>query len=92
MKAGDVMVQRGTNHAWANRSTARARRLRADRRRAARDRSPDHGGGQRTLMLSRWDCAVGERRRVMNKCEICFTGSSVELEANDFVLRNYLSV
>jgi uncharacterized cupin superfamily protein len=24
MKAGDVMVQRGTNHAWANRSTARA--------------------------------------------------------------------
>ena len=25
MKAGDVMVQRGTNHAWANRSTARAR-------------------------------------------------------------------
>jgi quercetin dioxygenase-like cupin family protein len=25
MKAGDVMVQRGTNHAWANRSNARAR-------------------------------------------------------------------
>jgi quercetin dioxygenase-like cupin family protein len=25
MKAGDVMVQRGTNHAWANRGTARAR-------------------------------------------------------------------
>jgi naringenin degradation protein FdeH len=25
MKAGDVMVQRGTDHAWANRSTARAR-------------------------------------------------------------------
>ncbi len=25
LKAGDVMVQRGTNHAWANRSTARAR-------------------------------------------------------------------
>ena len=25
MKAGDVMVQRGTNHAWANRSSARAR-------------------------------------------------------------------
>ena len=24
-KAGDVMVQRGTNHAWANRSAARAR-------------------------------------------------------------------
>jgi naringenin degradation protein FdeH len=24
MNAGDVMVQRGTNHAWANRSTARA--------------------------------------------------------------------
>jgi hypothetical protein len=43
-------------------------------------------------MLSRWDCAVGERRRVMNKCEICFTGSSVDLEGNDFVLRNYLSV
>ena len=25
LKAGDVMVQRGTNHAWANRGTARAR-------------------------------------------------------------------
>jgi quercetin dioxygenase-like cupin family protein len=25
LKAGDVMVQRGTNHAWANRSNARAR-------------------------------------------------------------------
>ena len=25
LKAGDVMVQRGTNHAWANRSTKRAR-------------------------------------------------------------------
>lgn len=25
MKAGDVMIQRGTNHAWANRSNARAR-------------------------------------------------------------------
>jgi quercetin dioxygenase-like cupin family protein len=25
LKAGDVMVQRGTNHAWANRSAARAR-------------------------------------------------------------------
>jgi quercetin dioxygenase-like cupin family protein len=25
LRAGDVMVQRGTNHAWANRGTARAR-------------------------------------------------------------------
>ena len=25
LKAGDVMIQRGTNHAWANRSQARAR-------------------------------------------------------------------
>jgi quercetin dioxygenase-like cupin family protein len=25
MQAGDIMVQRGTNHAWANRSTSRAR-------------------------------------------------------------------
>jgi uncharacterized cupin superfamily protein len=25
MKAGDAMVQRGTNHAWANRSGKRAR-------------------------------------------------------------------
>ncbi|MGE0628676.1 MAG: cupin domain-containing protein [Hyphomicrobiaceae bacterium] len=25
LRAGDVMVQRGTNHAWVNRSTARAR-------------------------------------------------------------------
>jgi len=25
LKQGDIMIQRGTNHAWANRSTARAR-------------------------------------------------------------------
>jgi branched-chain amino acid transport system ATP-binding protein len=36
--------------------------------------------------------AVGDRHHVMNKGEICFTGSSAELEGNDFVLRNYLSV
>jgi branched-chain amino acid transport system ATP-binding protein len=36
--------------------------------------------------------AVGDRHYVMNKGEICFTGSSAELEGNDFVLRNYLSV
>jgi hypothetical protein len=28
---------------------------------------------------------------VMNKGEICFTGTSAELERNEFVLRNYLS-
>jgi branched-chain amino acid transport system ATP-binding protein len=36
--------------------------------------------------------AVGDRHHVMNKGEICFTGSAEELEGNDFVLRNYLSV
>ena len=36
--------------------------------------------------------AVGDRHHVMNKGEICFTGSTAELEGNDFVLRNYLSV
>jgi branched-chain amino acid transport system ATP-binding protein len=36
--------------------------------------------------------AVGDRHHVMNKGEICFTGSSAELEDNDFVLRNFLSV
>jgi len=36
--------------------------------------------------------AVGDRHHVMNKGEICFTGSSAELEGNDLVLRNYLSV
>ena len=35
---------------------------------------------------------VGDRHHVMNKGEICFTGSSAELAGNDFVLRNYLSV
>ena len=35
---------------------------------------------------------VGDRHHVMNKGEICFTGSAEELEGNDFVLRNYLSV
>jgi branched-chain amino acid transport system ATP-binding protein len=36
--------------------------------------------------------AVADRHHVMNKGEICFTGSSRELEGNEFVLRNYLSV
>ena len=36
--------------------------------------------------------AVGDRHHVMNKGEICFTGSSAELESNEYVLRNYLSV
>jgi branched-chain amino acid transport system ATP-binding protein len=36
--------------------------------------------------------AVGDRHHVMNKGEICFTGSSAELEGNEYVLRNYLSV
>jgi branched-chain amino acid transport system ATP-binding protein len=36
--------------------------------------------------------AVADRHLVMNKGEICFTGTSAELEGNDFVLRNYLSV
>jgi branched-chain amino acid transport system ATP-binding protein len=35
---------------------------------------------------------VGDRHHVMNKGEICFTGSSAELERDDVVLRNYLSV
>jgi branched-chain amino acid transport system ATP-binding protein len=36
--------------------------------------------------------AVGDRHHVMNKGEICFTGSSAELEGNEYVLSNYLSV
>jgi branched-chain amino acid transport system ATP-binding protein len=36
--------------------------------------------------------AVADRHYVMNKGDICFTGTSAELEVNDFVLRNYLSV
>ena len=36
--------------------------------------------------------ALGDRHHVLNKGEICFTGSSAELEGNEFVLRNYLSV
>jgi branched-chain amino acid transport system ATP-binding protein len=36
--------------------------------------------------------AVADRHHVMNKGEICFTGSSSELESNEAVLRNYLSV
>ena len=36
--------------------------------------------------------AVGDRHHVMNKGEICFTGSAAELEGNDLVLHNYLSV
>jgi branched-chain amino acid transport system ATP-binding protein len=36
--------------------------------------------------------AVGDRHYVINKGEICFTGSGADLEGNDLVLRNYLSV
>jgi branched-chain amino acid transport system ATP-binding protein len=36
--------------------------------------------------------AVGDRHHVMNKGEICFTGTSAEIEGNEDVLRNYLSV
>ena len=36
--------------------------------------------------------AVGDRHHVLNKGEICFTGSAAELEGNEAVLRNYLSV
>jgi branched-chain amino acid transport system ATP-binding protein len=36
--------------------------------------------------------AVGDRHHVLNKGEICFSGSAAELESNEFVLRNYLSV
>jgi branched-chain amino acid transport system ATP-binding protein len=36
--------------------------------------------------------AVADRHHVMNKGAICFTGSTAELEGNEFVLRNYLSV
>jgi branched-chain amino acid transport system ATP-binding protein len=36
--------------------------------------------------------AVGDRHHVINKGKVCFTGSSVELEGNDAVLRSYLSV
>jgi len=36
--------------------------------------------------------ALGDRYLVMNKGEICFSGMSRELEGNEFVLRNYLSV
>jgi branched-chain amino acid transport system ATP-binding protein len=36
--------------------------------------------------------AVGDRHHIMNKGEICFTGTSSEIESNELVLRNYLSV
>jgi len=36
--------------------------------------------------------AVGDRHHVLNKGEICFSGSAAELGNNEFVLRNYLSV
>jgi len=36
--------------------------------------------------------AVADRNHVLNKGEICFSGTSSELKDNDFVLRTYLSV
>src|SRR6202034_1670612 len=36
--------------------------------------------------------ALGDRHHVLNKGEICYTGSSAELARNDEVLRRYLAV
>ncbi len=36
--------------------------------------------------------AVADRHHVMNRGEVCFTGSTAELESNEALLRNYLSV
>jgi branched-chain amino acid transport system ATP-binding protein len=36
--------------------------------------------------------ALGDRHHILNKGEICFTGTSAELEHNEFVLKTYLSV
>jgi branched-chain amino acid transport system ATP-binding protein len=36
--------------------------------------------------------ALGDRHHVLNKGEICYTGSSAELDGNETVLREYLSV
>jgi branched-chain amino acid transport system ATP-binding protein len=36
--------------------------------------------------------ALGDRHHIMNKGEICFTGTSAEIESNEDVLRSYLSV
>ena len=36
--------------------------------------------------------AVGDRHHIMSKGEVCFTGTSAEIESNESVLRNYLSV
>ncbi len=36
--------------------------------------------------------ALGDRHHVLNKGEICYTGSSAELDGNEAVLRDYLSV
>jgi branched-chain amino acid transport system ATP-binding protein len=35
---------------------------------------------------------LGDRHHILNKGEICYTGTSVELEGNEAVLRSYLSV
>jgi branched-chain amino acid transport system ATP-binding protein len=36
--------------------------------------------------------AVGDRHHIMNKGEICFSGTSAEIESNEQILRDYLSV
>jgi branched-chain amino acid transport system ATP-binding protein len=36
--------------------------------------------------------AVGDRHHVLNKGEICYSGTSADLEANDAVLQRYLAV
>src|SRR5882672_9287053 len=36
--------------------------------------------------------AVGDRHHIMNKGEICFSGTTADIENNDDVLRSYLSV
>jgi branched-chain amino acid transport system ATP-binding protein len=36
--------------------------------------------------------AVADRHHVLNKGQICFSGTSAALQADESVLRNYLSV
>jgi branched-chain amino acid transport system ATP-binding protein len=53
------------------------------------------GEGMAILLIEqnlRTALALADRYHVMNKGEICFTGSAAEFAGNELILRNYLSV
>jgi len=91
LRAGDVMVQRGTNHAWANRGSVRARvAFRADRRECrsgsvtpSRERRTHADVVRRQLRARR----TGDRLPVLN--DAAGSGASAREDQDDDIERDH---